>query len=762
MGLLSTLFSRPPAAYYVSQGVPPRDPALVGMLGGGGDTAAGVSVTEWSALNLSAVWAAVNLLASCIGMSAITLTKKTGPHIKTPAVDHPVYELLAFHPYKDCTPYTWTQSRQGHLCTWGNAYAHIQRNGRGQPLPGGLTPLGPHRVQPETDQRGLFYRVSDLEGGEKIVPGEDMIHVPGLGFNGVVGYSVVQYARESLGLLSGTERGAASFHGNNSTPTGLLISKSALKDKARQELRESFEKSHKGPTNRGRMAVLWGDLDYKQLGLSPDDAQFMQTRIFQVVEIARWFNVPPHLIRDLTRSTNNNIVQQSLEFIIYSLGPWITVWKQELEKKLLTPEERLLYCVDFDTEPLLRGDGVALNTALNLQRQNGVISADEWRSKIGMNPTEDGSGQHYLVNGNMIRADVAGTPPAPEPAADKPMAASAAGVTVVLMPDVPDFPDVRQTHNYDCGAANTRGTCELFEVVDADVSEETFIEQLGTTPADGTQPPAIIDLCTRLGLMVTAGHMEIEDLRGFCKKGWVIICPVEMYGPGLDHYVTVLSVAVGQVIYHDPARVEGRERDKGRDLMSEDDFLSAWYDRDGEVPPEDAAYRQYGIAVGPSLEVAVEQEATPPDAAKGAAPPSEAQAKRGTLITAQRAVVVDALGRMVRRECAAARRAAKTPATFGTWVDAFYSTYSGDLERALLPALTSHAALCGTTTQSAASRDCAAAHVLRSRTELLAMSGHATAATLAAETDALCAGWERDRANALADTLMGEELDHAE
>ena len=193
-------------------------------------------------------------------------------------------------------------------------------------------PIGPNRVRVDADERGVFYRVADGQGNEKIVDGADMIHVPGMGFDGIVGYSVIAYARESLGLTSAVEKQGASYFGNNAVPSGMLVSKSALKKEKRDELRESFERTHKGPQNRGRMAVLWGDLEWKQMGLPPEDSQFLQTRGFQIAEVARWFNVPPHLIRDLMRSTNNNIEQQSLEFIIYTLGPLIAAWKQELER----------------------------------------------------------------------------------------------------------------------------------------------------------------------------------------------------------------------------------------------------------------------------------------------------------------------------------------------------------------------------------------------------------------------------------------------
>jgi HK97 family phage portal protein len=689
MGILSSVLTgRAPSAYYVQQGMPPTNPALAAILSGG-DTSAGVSINEWSALNYSAIWAAVNLLSSSMAMMTPTLMRRTGPHSKVHACDHPVYDLLR-QPFPDCTRFTWTESRMGHVLLWGNCYARIRRDGAGRPLPGGLVPIGPNRVRPDADERGVFYRVADGTGNEKIVDGADMIHVPGLGFDGVCGYSVVGYARESMGLTAGVEKQGAAFFGNNAQPSGLLISKTALKKEKRDELRESYERTHKGPQNRGRLGLLWGDLEYKQTGMSQEDSQFLETRQFQVEEIARWFNVPPHLLRHLLRSTNNNIEQQALEYIIYSLGPWIFKWKEEKERKLLTVEERRELFIDYDYEALYKADIKSLTESRQVRRQNGVLNADEWRSMDGLNPTEDGSGRCYLVNSAMVRVGPDG-PIAPSKgvagAETSPPATTAEDLSVKLL----DLPDIRQTHNYDCGAACTRAVCEFFGAASDDESEENFIAQLNTTPADGTQFPDIIDLCQRRGLAVTTGKMDVDDLRRFFKKGWPVICPVEMYGPGLDHYVVVIGVGLGQVFYHDPARVEGRERDSGRALMSEDDFLSVWFDREGEVPAEDQAYRQHGIAIG-RLDEAEDLPAGGDDDDGGENPPASgndpkqdsAPAKNGggesgpgpSFESGQgyavlRSLYLDVCGRVCRREAEAARRASKDASKWTAWAEEF-------------------------------------------------------------------------------------------
>ena len=698
MLLSSVLTGRSPQAYYVQQGMPPNNPALAAILSGG-DTSAGVSINEWSALNYSAVWACINVLSSSMGMIVPKLMRWAGPHVKRRACDHIVYSLLC-NPFPDCTRYTWTESRMGHVLLWGNCFARIRRDGAGRPIAGGLVPIGPNRIRTDGDERGIFYRVADGTGNEYIIDGADMIHMPGPSYDGIVGYSIVGYARESLGLTAGVEKQGASYFGNNATPTGLLKSKTALKKEKRDELRESFERTHKGPQNRGRVGLLWGDLEWQQTGMSQEDSQFLETRQFQIEEVCRWFNVPPHMIRHLLRSTNNNIEQQSLEYITYSLGPWMAKLKEELERKLLTLAEREDYFIEWDYDALYRADLKALTESRQIRRQNGVISADEWRALDGLNPTEDGSGRAYLVNSAMVRVGPDGpVPPSKAVAGAEPAAATPPeDLSIQLI----DLPDIRQTDNYDCGAACTRAVCEYFGVANAE-TEEDFIAQLNTTPEDGTQFPDIIDLCQRRGLAVTTGKMDVDDLRRFFKKGWPVICPVEMYGIGLDHYVVVIGVGLGQVFYHDPARVEGRERDNGRALMSEEDFLRIWFDREGEVPPEDAAYRQHGIAVGrldegddqaepPAGENEGNGESTPPTTQPGEKPDS-APARPGggdhgpgpsfepgqgygslpwySYARTVRSLYLDIFGRVCRREAEAARRASKDSSKWTPWAVEF-------------------------------------------------------------------------------------------
>lgn len=414
MGLLSSLFAPRVGAATVYPGKHPSDPSLAGMLHGAGDTSAGVLITEYTALNLSAVWAAVNAISGGLAMMPLVLYRRQGQG-KVPAAAHPAYRLTRFAPSPHTAPVAWQQAAQAHALTWGNGYSVVERSGRGDPL--ALHLVGPNRVTPDYDdgEGGVFYRVRNPAGqAESLVPAADVVHVAGLGWDGLCGYSVVRMAAESLGLTKATERFGATFFGNGARPSGLIKARTAIKKETRQELKESWERLHQGPSNAHRVAVLWGDMDYVALGIPPEDAQFLGTREFQTVEVCRWFQVSPHLLHDLSRATFSNIEELGRSFVTYTLGVWMVRWEQELARKLLRPEEWDDYFFEHDTSVLLRGNGQAQAAINQIRRQNGVINADEWREMDGLNPTADGSGQVYLVNSAMVRADVAGAAPAPE------------------------------------------------------------------------------------------------------------------------------------------------------------------------------------------------------------------------------------------------------------------------------------------------------------------------------------------------------------
>jgi len=381
----------------------------MGLAIAGRRTATGAAVTEATALNSSAVFACVRLLAETTAMVPLITYRRLTPRGKERAFQHPLYTLLHDSPNPEMPAMVFRETLQGHLCTWGNAFAEIDWGPDGYVK--ALWPLRPDRVRVARQNGEVAYQLKLPSGQTVILPTYRVLHIPGFGFDGLVGYSPVQLARESIGLSLATEEFGARFFGNGANPGGVLRHPHKLSQPAQDNIRESWNEMHSGLSNQHRIAILEEGMDYVKVGIPPDDAQFLETRQFQVTEIARWFHVPPHMIGDLSRSTNNNIEQQSLEFVTYSLGPWLTRWEQYCHLKLLLPAERGMYFVEHLVDALLKGDVQARYNAYSVGRQWGWLSADDVREKENMNPLPEGQGDIYMVPLNMVPASQIGHEP---------------------------------------------------------------------------------------------------------------------------------------------------------------------------------------------------------------------------------------------------------------------------------------------------------------------------------------------------------------
>ena len=311
------------------------------------------------------------------------------------------------------TSFIFRETLMTHLLLWGNAYAQVIRNGRGEVI--ALYPLMPDRMTVDRDEQGRLYyeyRVSSEDapinetGSVRLAPA-DVLHIPGLGFDGLVGYSPIAMAKNAIGLAIATEEYGSKFFANGAAPSGVLEHPGTLKDPAR--IRESWQATFGGSTNAGRVAVLEEGMKYAPISIAPEQAQFLETRKFQINEIARIFRVPPHMIGDLEKSSFNNIEQQSLEFVKYTLDPWVSRWEQAIVRTLLTADEKKRYYVKFNVDGLLRGDYKSRMEGYNIGRQGGWMSANDIRAleNLDLIPDEEG-GNLYLVNGNMLPLKNAG------------------------------------------------------------------------------------------------------------------------------------------------------------------------------------------------------------------------------------------------------------------------------------------------------------------------------------------------------------------
>ena len=378
-----------------------------------GGSTAGKAVNERSAMQMTAVYACVRILSEAIAGLPLHLYKYGCDGSKEKAVEHPLYFLLHDEPNKEMTSFVFRETLMTHLLLWGNAYAQVIRNGKGEVI--ALYPLMPNRMEVNrTDKGQLYYQYTTssddaptVEGSTAVLMPEDVLHIPGLGFDGLVGYSPIAMAKNAIGLAIATEEYGAKFFANGATPSGVLEHPGTIKDP--QRVRDAWMSQFSGSRNAGKVAVLEEGMKYTPISISPEQAQFLETRKFQINEIARIFRVPPHMVGDLEKSSFSNIEQQSLEFVKYTLDPWVIRWEQSLQRTLLSSEEKKRYYFKFNLEGLLRGDYASRMTGYATARQNGWMSANDIRELENLDriPDELG-GDLYLINGNMLPLGNAG------------------------------------------------------------------------------------------------------------------------------------------------------------------------------------------------------------------------------------------------------------------------------------------------------------------------------------------------------------------
>lgn len=379
-----------------------------------GRTTSGKPVNERTAMQTTAVYACVRILAEAVASLPLHVYEYQDDGGKKLVHDHPLYYLLHDEPNPEMTSFVFRETLMSHLLIWGNAYAQIIRDGAGRVL--GLYPLLPDKMEVQRDDRGNIYYVysrnSDenpmfKEYGNIKLKAEDVLHIPGLGFDGLIGYSPIAMAKNAVGMTLACEEYGASFFANGANPGGVLEHPGVLKDPSK--VRESWNSVYRGVNNAHKIAVLEEGMKYQQIGIPPEEAQFLETRKFQINEIARLYRIPPHMVGDLDRSSFSNIEQQSLEFVKYTLDPWVIRWEQSLQRSLLLPGEKGKYFIKLNVDGLLRGDYQSRMNGYAVGRQNGWFSANDIREMENMNPIPDEEGGNlYLINGAMTKLADAG------------------------------------------------------------------------------------------------------------------------------------------------------------------------------------------------------------------------------------------------------------------------------------------------------------------------------------------------------------------
>jgi len=379
-----------------------------------GRTTSGKPVNERTAMQTTAVYACVRILAEAVASLPLHVYEYQDDGGKKLVHDHPLYYLLHDEPNPEMTSFVFRETLMSHLLIWGNAYAQIVRDGAGRVL--GLYPLLPDKMDVQRDDKGNIYYVysrnSDenpmfKEYGNIRLKAEDVLHIPGLGFDGLIGYSPIAMAKNAVGMTLACEEYGASFFANGANPGGVLEHPGVLKDPSK--VRESWNSVYRGVNNAHKIAVLEEGMKYQQIGIPPEEAQFLETRKFQINEIARLYRIPPHMVGDLDKSSFSNIEQQSLEFVKYTLDPWVIRWEQSLQRSLLLPGEKGRYFIKLNVDGLLRGDYQSRMNGYAVGRQNGWFSANDIREMENMNPIPDEEGGNlYLINGAMTKLADAG------------------------------------------------------------------------------------------------------------------------------------------------------------------------------------------------------------------------------------------------------------------------------------------------------------------------------------------------------------------
>lgn len=350
----------------------------------GNTTTAGINVSEQSAMRCAAVFSCVRVLSETIASLPLVLFKKSGKN-KSRATEHYLYGLIHDRPNPEMTSFTWRETIVPQLLLWGNIYQEVVEDGYGQIKE--IWPLNPTTVRVKQTGRNRYYWVSDPTQRPLLHP----FHIPGLGFDGLMGKSVIGMMRESVGLALTAEQYGASYFGNGARPGGVLETDRKMDQTVVDRLKASWNEIHQGTKNGHKVAVLEQGLKYHQIGLPPEDSQFLETRKFQRSEIAAIFRVPPHMIGDLDRATFSNIEQQSIEFATNTIRPWCVRLEQALNWALLNETERQQgYYFEFILDGLLRGDIKSRYEAYGIGKEKGFLSTNDIRRLENLDETDGG------------------------------------------------------------------------------------------------------------------------------------------------------------------------------------------------------------------------------------------------------------------------------------------------------------------------------------------------------------------------------------
>ena len=370
-----------------------------------GTSGSGKPVNANTAIQLSTVYACVRVISETVASLPLGVyeAQKDG---NRKATEHPLYRLLHDEPNSEMTSFVFREVMLAHLLLWGNSYSQIIRSGRNQIT--GLYPLLPDKMTVDRDKKGILtYTYMTSTGDQVVLSPEDVLHIPGLGFDGVMGYSPIALEKNAIGLGIASEEYGSKFFSNGARPSGILTHPNTVKNP--KALRESWNSAYGGSSNSNRVAILEEGMKFEPIAIPNNEAQFLETRKFQVDEICRIFRVPPHLVGNLEHATFSNIEHQSIDFAVHTIRPWLVRIEQSMNRALFTDQEKGRFYAQFNIDGLMRGDYKSRMEGYAIGINNGFMSPNDIRALENLNPIppEEG-GDTYLVNGNMMPLKMAG------------------------------------------------------------------------------------------------------------------------------------------------------------------------------------------------------------------------------------------------------------------------------------------------------------------------------------------------------------------
>jgi HK97 family phage portal protein len=739
-------------------------------------------------MEVSAVFAAVSLISNDVAALPLMLYRRLPNGGKDRYENHPLYRLLHDAPNPEMTSIVFRRTLQAHACIFQNAYAEIERDMANRPI--ALWPLIPDRVQVLRDGAGtLFYRVLHAGGGSVDIPAANMIHLIGQSDDGSVGSSLVGRARESIGLAMAAERFGGTFFGNGMT-FGGVISYPGPKppELSEKSYLDQLKSRHEGVEKAHKLLALYNSAKYEKTGVTPNDGQFLETRVFQIREVARWFNIPPHKLADLADATFSNVEHQRIDYYTSCLRPWLTLWEQELGRKLISPLERNQQFIEHVTQDLLRADAAGRAALYTAQFSVGAITPNEIRGFENMDPLPGGDRAFVQLNNvfpldridEWVDAELAAkkapevnAPPAPNPPGDE-MNALVQSVEARMA-----------EHAARLAAEAARSAAldtQLAEKAQTVEELEREREQLRTAIAERDQAAAELDR-QHLAELESHVHRTAAQIADLDAQWTADRAAIAAQRDALQAAKNDADVMLG---------VAERERDEARQALEavttrEREWQSAIDTLNGELEELRAA-QATADAVAEELrkQLAEQRDAAErmaqahataeaarvladAERADNAAALVLAEAERATVtrakadtdtrlqafVAAQRALIVDALERLLQREADRARKAQATPEKLRAWVESFYQTHAETCRSVLRPVVLAWAP-CAGANPDAVLAELVQSHIDTSRRDLRLAADTEDPDELAANLARVLRRWETERADAVADRLIAE------